>query len=238
MEPIRPLVPRSLQAFSLVELMVVVAIISTVTMIALLGQSNFDRTMLLSDTAYSVALGAREMQTFGVSSRGYDIDAGPTVNIVTNIAYGLHVTTSALNSYILFADTERVTSPLTNCLTGSVSTAPEYKRGNCVYESTAPADGIVQRYTFTRGFRISRFCVKVGATSYCSNDATSPLTTLDVAFMRPNTDTVITARRQSAATIDTATSAQIYLSTADGSATRGVCFSPLGQVSVAVGTCP
>lgn len=230
---------HALRAFSLVELMVVVAIISTVTIIALLGQSNFDRTMLLTDAAYSVALSAREMQTFGVSSRGFDTDSGPGVSVATNIAYGLFVQTASPTSYLLYADTSRSGgAPLSNCPTGTISTSPEYKRGNCLYDTTAPADGIVQNYTFGRGFRISSICGKSGATTYCSTDSSNPLLSVDIAYMRPNTDTAITGKRQGISTPTSLTSAQVYISTANGSATRGICFSQIGQVSVVTGTCP
>lgn len=234
MEPTRLL--TTTRAFSLVEMMVVITIITVVTGIALLGHSNFDRSMLLTDAAYSVALGAREMQTFGLSSRTASLGGGV---FAANIAYGIHVNSTSPNSYLLFADTQRTGgAPLANCPTGTVSTAPDYKRGNCLYETQSPADGIVEQFSFSRGFKVSSFCGKSGATTYCSTDATSPLTSLDVVFMRPNTDAVMTARRSGASTVQL-TSASIYLSTADNSATRGICFTQVGQVSVSLtGTCP
>lgn len=224
-----------MRGFTLVEMGVVMIIITVVTLITLLGHSNFDRSMLLTDAAYSVALGAREMQTFGLSSRTADL-GGST--FAANIAYGIYVTSASPSSYLLYADTQRSGGgPLSNCPTGTVSSSPNYKLGNCLYETTAPADKIVETFSFGRGFRVASFCGKNGAVTYCSTDSTSPLTSLDVVFMRPNTDTVITGRRQSAAPV-TLTSAAIYLTTNDNSATRGVCFTQVGQISVATSTCP
>lgn len=224
------------RGFTLVEMIVVITIITTVTLIALLGHSNFDRSMLLTDAAYSVALGAREMQTFGLSSRTANVGGS---SFAANIAYGVHVNSTAPNSYLLYADTQRSGgAPLANCPTGTNASLPEYKRGNCLYETTAPADGIVEHFSFARGFRVTSFCGKNGATTYCSTDGASPLTSLDIVYMRPNTDAVMTGRRSSASTV-TLTSAAIYISTADGSATRGICFSQVGQISVILsGTCP
>jgi prepilin-type N-terminal cleavage/methylation domain-containing protein len=232
-----PKAKSPVRGFTLIELIVVIVIISVVTLIALLGHSNFDRSMLLTDAAYSLALGAREMQTFGLSSRTFDVGSG---TYAANIAYGLHVNSTALNSYLLFADTNRTTGnpPLSNCVTGTDQNSPDYKRGNCMYETTSPADGIVQRYSFSRGFRISHFCGKKDSTTYCSTDGTSPLTTLDIVFMRPNTDAIMTGQRSGAGRVDF-TSAAIYLTTPDNSATRAVCFTRVGQVSVVLsGTCP
>lgn len=232
--------PRFLaRGFSLVEMTVVIAIITVVTTIALVGHSSFDRSMLLTDAAYTVALGAREMQTFGLSSRAASLPGGA---FAANVAYGIHVETSdspTPNWYLLFADTQRSGgAPLSNCPTGIDFSSPDYKLGNCLYETTAPADGIVERFSFSRGFRISSFCGKNGSATHCSTDGTSPLTALDIVFMRPNTDAVMTGRRSGASAVPF-TSAGIYISTADGSATRGICFSQVGQVSVILsGTCP
>ncbi len=216
------------RGFTLVEMLVVLGIITVVTTITLLGHSNFDRTMLLTDAAYTVALSAREMQTYGLSSR--------INSTFTNIGYGLYVNASVPNSYTTYADTQRITS-VPHCPSGTDVNSPEYKRGNCLFESTSPADIIVQTYSFSRGFRISRFCGRFGANTYCSNDASNPLTTLDVVFMRPNTDAIVSGRRSTGAPIEL-TSAQIYLSTANGSATRGICITQIGQISVSEGNCP
>jgi len=224
------------RGFTLIEMMVVVIIITVVTLIALLGQSSFDRSMLLTDAAYNVALGAREMQTFGLSSRTFDV-GGST--FAANIGYGMYVATTTPNSYLLYADTQRSGgAPLANCPTGTVSSSPNYKLGNCLYETTAPADGIVERFSFTRGFKVNRFCGVSGVTTYCSTDSNSPLTSLDIVYMRPSTDAVMTGRRQSASPVQFS-SAAIYISTADSSVTRAICFTQVGQVSVVLeGNCP
>lgn len=219
---------KNARGFTLVEMLVVLGIITVVTTITLLGHSNFDRTMLLTDAAYTVALSAREMQTYGLSSR--------VTATFTNIGYGLYINASAPTSYVTYADINRITS-VPHCPSGSNPASPEYKRGNCLFETTSPADTIVQTYSFSRGFRISRFCGRFGSNTYCSNDASNPLTSLDVVFMRPNTDAIVSGRRSTGAPIEL-TSAQIYLSTANGLVTRGICITQIGQISVSEGNCP
>ena len=215
--------------FSLVEMMVVLAIISVVTSIALIGQGDFNRSILLTDTADTVALSLREMQTYGLSSRKF--------NAIQNAGYGAYMSSASTGSYVLFADTVDADSVdrntyATNCLFGGTGT-PESKPGDCIY--TAGSDGIVQTYKFSRGFRISKFCGLNGATKYCSTDASLPLTEMNVVFLRSNTESAVLAKRNGVWTV--LTSAEIYLQSYDGSSTKGICVSRVGQISVTNGTC-
>jgi len=221
-------------------MLVVLAIISVITVVTLVGQSSFDRSMLLTDAAYNVALSAREMQSFGLSSRGYDTDASAAVSIATNIGYGIHVNALTPTRYLAFADTQRAgQTDSGTCPSLAISdvTSPEYKRGDCMYAVSPSADGIFETFTFARGFRISRFCGKNGATTYCSNDSSNPLTALNVVFMRPNTDAIVVGTRSAGAPL-TLTSGAIYITSADGTATRGICITQIGQISVSLTTCP
>ncbi|HYD93202.1 MAG TPA: prepilin-type N-terminal cleavage/methylation domain-containing protein [Candidatus Paceibacterota bacterium] len=224
MEPVSAL----RRGFTLVEMLVVLAIITVVTTITLTGQSEFNRSLLLTDTTYTVALSLREMQTLGLSSR---ITGGG----VQNAGYGAHFTTSPGTSYILFADTNKASpSPLATCPTGGSGT-PDAKPGNCVYTSS---DELFQTYNFSRGFYVSRICGKTTGSSpqtYCSDDSPA-LSSLDIVFVRSNTtDAVITGQRSGSVALS---SAQIYISSADNSARRAICVSQLGQVSIAFNTCP
>lgn len=215
------------RGFSLVEMMVVLAIITIITTVTLLGHSNFDRTLLITDAAYTMALSVREMQTFGLSSRSFvgspgDIDYGYGVNVVPG------------SSYVLYADTAEAANPA-YCPDGIAGT-PEEKRGNCVYDSGQ--DGVVQRYTLMRGFRIANACGDdAGGVRRCTADGY--LTGIDVLFRRPDSDSLINGRRATpAGSYVRLTSAEIYLATPDGRATRAICISSVGQISVSSSACP
>lgn len=212
------------RGFSLVEMLVVLSIIAIVTTIALLGQTTFNRSLFLTDTAYSVALSIREMQTLGLSSRVF--------GSVQNAGYGASFSTANLARYVLFADTTRTITPPSNCDVGTTG-APDAKPGDCIY--TAGSDGLVETYSFGRGFTVSRFCGKSGSTSYCSTDAT-PLTDLSIVFLRNSTDTMAEGKR--GGTWMPLSSAEIYIQSPDGLGTRGICVSQVGQVSVTLTTCP
>ena len=166
------------RGFTLVEMLVVLAIIAIITAVVITGQSNYNKTLILTDTTYTVALSARTAQSFGLASRKY--------GNVQNPGYGLHFSSATPNSYLMFADTDPSLAPPSNCPLGTPGT-PEQKPGDCRYTS---ADGLVNTFTFTNRFAISRFCGKTGLTEYCSTDS-APLTSLDLVFMRPNTSTVI-----------------------------------------------
>lgn len=209
-------------------MMVVLAIIAIITSIALLGQSTFNRSLLLTNTAYTVALSIREMQTLGLSSRTY--------NSVQNAGYGVHFDKTVPQSYILFADISKTLPVPSNCVVGSIADAPDAKPGNCKYDTSGTPDGIVQTYAFSRGFTVTKFCGKLNpTTTYCSTDGL-PLTSLDVAFVRANTETAVNAVRSGSSV--QLTTAEIYISSADGQASRAVCVNKVGQVSVALGNCP
>jgi prepilin-type N-terminal cleavage/methylation domain-containing protein len=88
------------KGFSLVELLVVVAIFIIITAVVLFNQNRFSSDMSIQNLAHQVALAIRQAQVFGISVRGSS--AGQT-NF--DIAHGVHFTTSPA-SFILFADND------------------------------------------------------------------------------------------------------------------------------------
>lgn len=216
---------KALRGFTLIEMVVVLAIIAVVTSITLFGQNSFNRSVLLTDAAYTVAFSLRQAQTLGISSRKY--------GVVQNAGYGGRLT-PLTNSYLVFADIGGA-GAATNCPVGAVGT-PERKPGNCIY--TAGTDGILNTYLFDKGFSISKVCgtVTSGGAYICSN-TTPTLTALDVLFIRSNTTDAILTGQLSGASVPL-TKAEIYIQSADGATTRGVCVSLLGQISVTTTTCP
>lgn len=200
-------VPRG---FTLVEMIVVLAIIIVITGIVISGQSAYNQSLILSDTAYSVAFSVRQAQSLGLASRSA---AG-----FTDAGYGVHFAGSA--GYTIFADTIRGLTPPSSawCPLGTTGT-PEARPGNCRYDTT---DQTVQNYTFSRGFRISNICAKTsGGVRTCN------LAGVDIVFMRPETKAIITG--------STGTSyvcAELHVAAPTGTATRIVRVSQLGEVSV------
>ncbi len=209
---------RTPRGFTLVEMVVVLGIIAIITVIAVTGQSTFNRTLLLTDTVYGVAFSAREAQSFGISSRKF--------GNVQNPGYGIHFSNATPSSYTVFADKANTLAAPAGCPLGAAGT-PEQKPGNCRYDVT---DGTVNAYTFGRGFKVQRFCGKIGSTLYCSTDP-SPLTTLDAVFTRPNTSTVMSGLLNGS-TLLTFSCAEVTIADGTNQANKTVRISSLGEISI------
>ena len=93
------------RGFTLVELLISVAIIGLVTAIVLVKYKSFDSSVLLKDTAYEIALALRESQIKSVSvvQQGSNFDN----------PYGISFTDSAANSkqYKAFYDNDNDSPP-------------------------------------------------------------------------------------------------------------------------------
>ncbi len=224
MEPSTPLTldqAQPVRGFTLVEMVVVLAIIVIITTIALLGQSSFNRSLILTDTAYTIAFSVREAQALGISSRAF--------NGIQNAGYGLHFIAGNSKSYNLFADTNPGQSgnvqSTSVCPGHAVGSGPESKPGDCV--QTLPGE-IVRTYTLNNGFKVSGFCGTDAATGNprCNDN----LDSIDILYLRPNTQSIITGLRSG--TRVPLTDATIRVTSPAGDAERCVYVSKVGQVSV------
>jgi prepilin-type N-terminal cleavage/methylation domain-containing protein len=218
------------RGFTLIEMVTVLAIITILLSVVLVTQTGFNRSLLVTDTAYTVALTIRESQSLGLSSRNF--------GGFQNEGYGVHFSSGTPNSYIEFADIANVTpfttSTITWCPVGTSGT-PNFKPGNCLYDGSSE---LIQQYNFNQGFTISNFCAynSAGALIGCSNNVNG-ISTLDIMFQRPNTTTIMTAITTNNVPLPAAT-ACITVSTPDLQGFRYVEVNQLGEVSVLSQSCP
>ena len=87
--------------FTLIELMVVIAIFTLITTIALFDQGKMNSNVLLTNLAYDIALSVRQAQSYGIGVKYSDpvpsgIDGG----------YGIYVTKSKPDTLIIFHDVD------------------------------------------------------------------------------------------------------------------------------------
>ncbi len=176
--------------FTLIELLVVLAIITVITGMTITSQGSFNKSLILANTAYDIALSFRSAETYGIGS----LVAGT----VSNAGYGLHFNRATPGSFTLFADTN---SPADGChplppASRGGANAPDAKPGNCFYDvSIVNASGVpierVTDYTLGNGITISDFCARGSGGWSCANSNGNSLLSLNVVFARPNPDPFI-----------------------------------------------
>jgi prepilin-type N-terminal cleavage/methylation domain-containing protein len=85
------------KGFTLVEIIVAMAIFAFIAASIFAGNSNFNSGVLLTNLAYEVALTIRQAQVFGLSVR-------ESVTSGFDLGYGVHFNTNNQVNYIFFAD--------------------------------------------------------------------------------------------------------------------------------------
>lgn len=197
--------------FSLIELMVVLAIIAVVSSVVLTSASRFDKSVVLTNLAYQVALTIREAQMAGVNVRAFENSGSQTFDV----GYGVHFYSENSDGsrnttgYIMFADI-----------------LDENGQGDYEYNGDESGGAeFVSKYLTGRGNTIEKFCGKLGGTSeVCSK--TSGFDYLNVVFVRPNPEANFVSSLGAPFR-----SVIIYIKAPDGSR-RTVEIESTGQISV------
>ncbi|MFA6408063.1 MAG: prepilin-type N-terminal cleavage/methylation domain-containing protein [Candidatus Paceibacterota bacterium] len=185
------------RGFSLIELLVVFAIMTVITSAVLTSQSSFNKTLTLANTAYDVALSLRSAEGFGLGSR-------TAAGVSLGVGYGIHFDGTPTSSYTLFADKNAPNPAMCHHLPPSGDKdAPDAQYGNCEYDSGEK----ISDYTIGNGITISGLC------SRKSFGACTPATSLDIVFVQPDPKAYMSADGAYSSAI---TSACITLTSAQG----------------------
>jgi prepilin-type N-terminal cleavage/methylation domain-containing protein len=192
-------VHRAHRGFSLIELIVVIGIFAFISTIILANHSTFNSNVLLDSLGYNAALSVRQAQVYGISVRQSADLPGQF-----QIGYGVHLQKSTPTVYILFADLNK----------------------NQKYEGK-PTDSPVETYSIGQGHFIKSFCAYTTSSSNCSDDASAPITFLDITFLRPDPDAMFTTDKTGV----TYSRAAFTISSANGR-TRTISVATTGEVSV------
>jgi len=204
--------------------MVVLAIIIVIMSIVFSSQSTFNKSLILSNTAYDIALTLRSAQTYGLGSRA-------TASNIKNAGYGIHVAGIPSGSFILFADTSPSSSAASACHPNPDSSAPNAQPGNCVYDSGEQ----VMTYTLGNNITISDFCAYKTATGW-SCASSGNISSLDIVFARPNPDPFMSVNGSYSAV--SAITAACFTVTSPQGGTKFISVAASGEITANAVSCP
>ncbi|MEI7777685.1 MAG: type II secretion system protein [bacterium] len=198
--------------FTLVEMLVVVAIFTVISAVALFNQTKFSSDMVITNLAFEVALEMRQAQTYGIGVRGTSVSGSNF-----QYGYGVHFGGGQDNkTFLLFAD--------------SGTTKYAYDSG----------DTLLDTFHLSGGNTIAEICdnqssaMTTGPNApYCYKNL--PLHSLDISFVRPNPEahTIFDADT----TVDVAP-VYIVLRSSLGDKCKTVQLYSTGQISVVPSNTP
>ena len=195
------------KGFSLVELLVVALIFFILTGIVLFKQGKFSSDVLITSTAYELALFIREAQVYGVGSK---VQVGATSN--SRFAYGVYFSDVAGGDReaTLFAD------------------VPD-SSGNFDYDYDG-GDILINKIQFKREQIIHDFCgINETSTAICKADG---LSALNITFVKPDLNARVIGIPSSGIPYEYVNGAIIKVRSSLGDKCRTIRVNPLGQISL------
>lgn len=196
------------RGFTLVELLVTIAIFVFMTALVLTKYNSFDSGALLTNQAYDVAMAIRETQTYGMSVLTKDMGTSDFSG-----SYGILF--SGANSL----DPQRSNSKTFSIYANTVSTGK-------LFTSTS-GHTLIKTYKLSRGTTITKLIV------YSPNQPPSFTCStyhMFVSFSRPNPDAIVSCRLPLQVAPSPYSYALVELS--NGSNKREVRIYPNGQITV------
>lgn len=206
--------------------MVVLTIIVTITAVVLTNQSSFNKTLILTNTAYDIALTLRSAQTYGIGSRATGISA--------NAGYGIDFQKATPGFFTLFADAYPAPSTLSVCHPTNDASAPDARPGDCAYQSNQGEK--VMDYMLGNGITVNDFCAYALGSWSCAHAQGGGLSSLDIVFARPNPDPFISTNG-SYSTDFPVTAACLAITSPQGGA-HFISISAAGQITATAASCP
>lgn len=165
---------KSMRGFTLIELMVSLTIVLTVTGLLLENYPESTIRLTLLNNTHAFALLVREAQV-----RGSAIDSGFNT---TAGGFGIYINLATSSQAILFADS---TSGVNLVNSAGLSV------GDGVFDQSASPDIIKNTLLLKQGFEYKKICIasSTAVTPYgflCNTSNSPPITSLNISFSRPS----------------------------------------------------
>ncbi len=219
---------KSIRGFTLIELMVSLTIVLTVTGLLLQNYPESSIRLTLLNNTHAFALLVREAQV-----RGSAVDSGYNTSVG---GYGVFINLATSSQAILFSDSTNGNSIL-NSAGLSV--------GDGVYDTANSPDIIKNTLSFNTGYEFKKICVASSTASIssapygflCNSTSTPPISTLTVSFSRPSQNAHIYINNST--TTDFASACvQIYSSKSPGDGhVRSILVYHSGMVTTVTTPC-
>lgn len=199
------------KGFSLVELLVVVAIFVTITTVILIRQNRFSSDISVTNSAYQVGLAIRQAQVYGLSVRSTEANCATCFDS----GYGIHLDSANRNSYLFFGD----------------------KNGNFMFDDSTE-DLSIQNKVITQDVNIKTACIIASKETRCLSSSGGKasgegLKYIDLVFKRPNPEALISGRTEDGTSYTDASRVYIAIQTAAGNRVKCLNVYQTGQISVA-----
>lgn len=210
------------KAFSLIELMVVIAIFAIISGVIMFNYGRFSSNMIVTNLAYESALAVRQAQVYGISVKK------TTSGSDFNASYGVWFSESDKQNFYLFSD----------------------KVGETMHQYDKPANisdpdlELEESFGFNGSNIIKNFCVTPSVGPAICSSPSSQLQYLSIVFTRPDPEAKIYVFKGDKSTINGPFSqAEIMFTMARGDKIARMTVTNTGQISIdscnSVGkTCP
>lgn len=157
------------KGFSLIELLVSIAIFTAITALIMVNQSGFGGSVLITNLAYDVALGIRQAQVYGISVRR----VSTVPEQAFDRSYGIHF--DLQRQFVLFVDLDK---------DGRYDTTANDTKG-CLPTANPEC---VNVFRIEQGNMITRFCAGADCAGAQANGG---IDALDILFRRPEPEPII-----------------------------------------------
>ncbi len=216
----------SSKGFTLIEMLMVVAVICVVTLVVFVRQTQFNSSTLLRSLAYSVALSLEQAQTYGVSVRGFTPSGSGSAQFAPG--YGVY-----------FSPTLACTNGSNGCFTIFADLNGDHCRAGDPACIANPGTEDLPAYQINHGYKIKDVCGTWASNSAVRSCIVSPqsggtqLSSLTVYFKRPDPDAYFYSSTAGGATGETYSTVYVQVwATGDASTVRSVKVTPTGQITV------